>query len=1049
MPFKFLYYYYMKANIFFFICCMLALTKTSGQQTTVYTEADQSYKRGMDFFDKGIYNLAQEEFRNTITQLRPANEPESKLLKGRAELYYAKSAIRTGQPNSEQLILDFIRNYSPDPLATQATLEIASFYYNAGNYDKAGEYFAMLDESTLSGEMRAEANFKKGYTFFVKKQFSKAKPLFAAIKDDQQSEYYAPANYYYGMTAFFENNFDEAVKSFQRVSSDKRYAASAPYYITQIYFAQHDYDRVISSGTGALNNSGVKNAKELSQLVGEAYFERKDYANATKYLEVGAENNSKMRNEDFYQLGFSQYKIGKYADAATNLANLSSEDSKLGQNAMYMLGDSYLRIGDHNAARNAFASASRMSFDPSTQEDAQINYAKLSYELKYTQDAVNALESIPQNGKYYNEAQNLLGEVLLQTRNYEEALNIISKVSNKTTKIREAFQKAALYRGIQLMEENNPAAAQSYFEKSLTEPIDLQSKAIAQYWLADAANQAKQYDKSENYLDQFLAVAKTLRSLPEESSVYTGEYLQGYNFLKQKNYATALGYFQNCVVDIKRDKAKLYSDAIKNNVLGDATLRTGDCLFKRNKYDEALRFYDEAISKQYTGYVYAIYQKGIIQGLRGSNVDKLVALEKLADQYPNSEFAPMALFETGSAYQQMNQLDKAGAAFKRIITNYKGKTDLINPSLLRLGLVATNQGNQEQAITYYKQVFSNSPSSSDAKSALDRLQDIYVNELGRPDDYFAFVKTTGYSVDAAAQDSISLKAAETQFEQGNYDKAITYYTNYLNKFPNGGSSTQAYYNRAESYASDLIKDYTKAFNDYYMVVNRGAGSRFYPKATEKAALLAYNGQKDFGKALDLYYKMEKSAVTDDKKFEAELGAARSAYRLNKVDAVYEMANKVTANANATKEQIAEASFYLGKVAFDRKDNENAKNALLKAIATGKPGEQTDEAEYLVSYLEYLSRDLDGALKRADKASQSATLQYWAAKCVILEADIYAEKNDLFNARAALNAVIENFKDNADLVTEAKSKLQKLDTKTKKTVKSVDAEKNGLIEMDKN
>ena len=1042
----------MKPRLLISLFLVIALHSLQAQQTTVYTEADQAYKRGMDFFDKGIYTLAQQEFQNAITQLRPANEPESKLLRGRAELYYAKSAIRTSQPNSEQLILDFIRNYSPDPLATQAIFEMGNFYFNSGNYDKAGEFYSMLDDGSLTSAQKSEANFKKGYSFFVKKQFPKAKPCFAAVKEDLQSDYYLPANYYYGMTAFFENNFDESIKSFQRVASNKQYSASVPYYITQIYFAQHDYNKVISYGENALNDPKIKNSKELSQLVGQALFERKDYIGAAKYLEIGAEGNAKMRMEDYYQLGFCEHKLGRYADAAKNLENLSGENSVLGQNAMYLLGDSYLKSGDHNAARNAFASASRMNFDVSTQEDAQINYAKLSYELKYTQDAVNALEGIGQGTKYYNEAQTLLGDVLLQTRNYEEALTIIGNVANKTPKIREAYQKATLYRGIQLMQENNIAGAQSYFEKSLKEPMDVQSKAIAQYWLGDIASQNKNYDQSENYLNQFLTVAKTLRTLPDESSVYTGEYLQGYNYLKQKNYGSALGYFQSCVADIKRNQGNIYSDAVKNNILGDAVLRTGDCLFKRNKYDDAVRFYDEAVAKQYSGYVYALYQKGIIQGLRGNNVDKLVALEKIPDQFPNSEFAALALFEAGATYQQLNQLDKASNAFKRIITNYKKNTDLINPSLLRLGLVATNQGNQDQAIAYYKQIFSNTPSSSDAKAALERLQDIYVNELGKPDEYFAFVQSTGYSVDNVAKDSISFKAADTQYDQGNYDKAIIGYSNYLNKFPNGGSAVQAYYSRAESYAS--LKDFDRAFSDYYSVVQKGTGSKYYPKATEKAALIAYNSQKDFTRALDLYTRMEKSAATDDKRFEAELGAARSAYRINKVDAVYDMANKVMNSASATKEQVSEASFYLGKVAFDRKDYSNATPALTKAIATGKASEQTDEAEYLLSYIEYLNRDLDAALKRADKASQNSTSQLWAAKCVILEADIYAEKNDLFNARAALNAVIENFKDNPALVDEAKAKLQKLNgkvgtTKTTKIAKPGEADKNGLMEMEKN
>ena len=42
-------------------------------------------------------------------------------------------------------------------------------------------------------------------------------------------------------------------------------------------------------------------------------------------------------------------------------------------------------------------------------------------------------------------------------------------------------------------------------------------------------------------------------------------------------------------------------------------------------------------------------------------------------------------------------------------------------------------------------------------------------------------------------------------------------------------------------------------------------------------------------------------------------------------------------------------------------------------------------------------------------------------------DIYVDRKDLFNARAALEAVIENFPDDADLQTAAKDKLKKVET----------------------
>ena len=72
--------------------------------------------------------------------------------------------------------------------------------------------------------------------------------------------------------------------------------------------------------------------------------------------------------------------------------------------------------------------------------------------------------------------------------------------------------------------------------------------------------------------------------------------------------------------------------------------------------------------------------------------------------------------------------------------------------------------------------------------------------------------------------------------------------------------------------------------------------------------------------------------------------------------------------------------------------------------------------------------------------------FWAAKSGILQADIYAEKNDLVNARAVLEAIIGGVKGFPEIVAEAQQKLNNL--KAKESVKSrITAPNNKLLDMD--
>ena len=1017
----------------------------AAQKTTVYTEADLAYKKGINLYEKGIFPAAQDEFQKSIELLRPVHHEGSELLLMKAELHFAKAAVRMNLPDSEKLIFDFTRKYDPDPIANQAMFEMANYYFNSKEYEKAATLYSQINSYDLPTEQRSQVKFNEGYSLFVKKHFPEAKTCFKGIKEIENRFYY-PSNYYYGMCAFFDDKYDEAVQHFQRVSKSKKYKDHTPYYIAQIYFAKGEFDNLITHTNAKINNSSVRNRTEMHQLLGLAYFEKGDYEKALPLMEYYAENSSKLREEDFYQLGFAQYQTGHYDDAIVSFEKLNQMDSKLGQTAMYTLADCQIKAGNKTSARNAFGLASKMNYDPIIQEDALFNFAKLSYELSYDTEAINALQDIRSDSKYYIEAQSMLSSIFLNTRNYEQAMNIIEGMPTKTPKIRETYQKVAYYRGVQLFKDGRKDQAKILFNKSLENPIDDYSKALALYWLGEMEHNEKNYNASIVKMDKFLRLAKRMNNLPDEANIETANYIQGYNHLKQKDYTTALGHFQDAAVGLKQNAEYITNENVLKKILPDATLRAGDCYFKKNQYDKAVRFYDEAVQNRYPGFVYALYQKAMIKGLQGKTTDKIIALESITEQYNNSDYTDDALLQLGITYQDIGKFEEARAPLERLVRKYSGKSNLVCQGLLRLGLISYNQGDLQTAIQHYKNVFNNNPSPAEAQAALASLQEIYVDDLGQPEAYFAFLDTVpGYKVEDAEKDNISFKAAEVQYENAEYEKAIPAYTKYINKYPNGANVLAAYYHRGESYS--VLKDYPNALQDYEKVIARGQ-NQYYEKAVKKAAIIAYNHDQDFIKSFDFYSKWEKVASNDDARFEAQLGALRSAYRIDKIDAVEEMAIKVADNPKASTDQQATAFFYVGKIAFDRKDYDNALIAF-NEVTKLSDNEQTAEARYNIAYIYYLQRDLDMAEQLCINANrESSSYQYWVAKSVILLADVYAEKGALFNARYALESLLENYQGDEILIAQAKEKLALIKKKesTSSLINDVPVD-DTILEMD--
>jgi len=287
------------------------------------------------------------------------------------------------------------------------------------------------------------------------------------------------------------------------------------------------------------------------------------------------------------------------------------------------------------------------------------------------------------------------------------------------------------------------------------------------------------------------------------------------------------------------------------------------------------------------------------------------------------------------------------------------------------------------------------------------------------------LKSIDYNVTDKEKDALSFKAAEAQYQNGNYDKAIAAYTSYIREFPNGLSILAALYQRAESYF--ILKKYNEALPDYENLITRGQ-STYYARSLRKAGLIAYNVKKDFGKAYN-YYSQWTTIATGDDLFEAQLGTVRSAYRLGGKSAeVYSLAEAVKGNAGASQTDKGEAAFYIAKTALDDNNLSKAKTAF-QEVTTSLSGEQKAEAFYQIAYIIFKQGQLSQAEQYIlDKSAEVEDFADWLARSYILLGDIYAQKGDYLNAQVYLEAVVDNYSGDDSIVQEAQQKLDKVKQK---------------------
>lgn len=987
----------------------------NAQQTRVYTEPDKTFKEAQQLYRDGKYAISMQLFKQTIDDISYFQETNRSLVNTDAHYYYAMCALKLQNEDAEKKALSFIKNFNNSAREQMVSYQLARFYFHRNKFTEAIPYYEAASIDNLSNEDIADAKFELAYCYFNVKDFKKAQPLFASIKEIQ-NKYYVPANYYFGFISYYNKQYDAALNSFKRVQGDPKYDAVVPYYIAEIYYFQGKKDQLISYAEPLIRKGNMYYEAELKQLVGQAYFEKKDYPKALPYLEEYQENAEEIRKEDVYQLSYAYYQTANLDKAIKGFKQLSSEKDSLGQNSMYLLGDCYLRTGQKANARNAFAFSARNSSNPKQQEISRFNYGKLSFELGYQDQAISELTGFVNTyprSEYNKEAREILVQLFANTNNYKEAIAILEQLPEKSPAVLKAYQKVAYGRATQLVNDQQLAEAERLLDIALANPYDQQISQLAQFWKAEIALRQNNTDKAISSLQAYFSTGST--PVSGEANTQTASYNMGYSLLKKEQYATALPYFES---------AQKASGPNAGRITNDAVLRSADCYYMLRDFPKATALYDRVINNNDPGADYATYQKSIILGIQGKHTDKLALLKQLATKYPGSNFTNESEMEIADTYLSDERFTEAIPYLKNVLQKQPNGPNAPK-ALVKLGLAYFNTDQDNTALQYFRQVVEKFPNSTEANEALQSIRTIYV-EQGKTDDYLALLKASGKSVSVSAEDSITYAAAETRFSNADYAGAITAFTNYLQKYPNGQFALQASFYKAECLYNN--KDYANALPAYEFVLTRGT-SPFAERSALQAAYLNYYQVKNYSKAKEYYQQLLSVSTNKENTLAATRGLLRSNYQLKNWEDVGVQAEQLLSSSNISTDDQIIGHFYLGKAQQEKQQYDEAISEYKIAAGLTK-SEIGAEARYGIANCYFLKNDLAAAEKAGfDVIKNTSSYEFWTAKAYILLGDVYSRQKDYFNAKATFQSIAENCPI-PELKAEAKDKLAKAEAEEK-------------------
>ena len=279
----------------------------AAQQTAIYTSDFKDYQKALSLFNNQQFKAAQSLFEDILYQTN------DEVLKSDCSYYIANCAVRLNQNNADELIEDFVEDYPTSTKRNTAFLDVGDYYFENSDYAYARKWYAKVDEVSISRKEQDKYNFNYGYSLYATKNKKGAEKYLNRVKES--SEYANQAKYYLGYMAYEGDDYDTANTYFDQVKDQEKYKEKLNYYQADLNFKLGNFDKAIELAKAQLPNSNEEETSELNKIIGESYFNLKDYDNALAYLKAYEGKNGRWNNTDHYQLGYTYYKQDDFENA--------------------------------------------------------------------------------------------------------------------------------------------------------------------------------------------------------------------------------------------------------------------------------------------------------------------------------------------------------------------------------------------------------------------------------------------------------------------------------------------------------------------------------------------------------------------------------------------------------------------------------------------------------------------------------------------------------------------------------------------------------------
>jgi tetratricopeptide (TPR) repeat protein len=993
-----------KFSIIFFISINIGFSYCANAQESKSNELPTQYfYKAVELYDAGNYQAAQIAARNYLSLART-----EAVKKTQAEFIDASSSLRIGESVGIERMEQFIRNQTGPGQASNAYFEIGNYWYIKQQYAKASTVYQKITWTYLDNRQQMQGRFQWGYALFTEKKLKEAKEQFNQVKRGNH-EFVSPACYYAGFIALSEGNYEDAIVDLQLAEKNSSYQSIVPFLVATAYFKQNEYVKLIAYTTPLFAIDDLKNKREVGILTAESHFQLKEYAKAAELYLTYLDADKTKDESILYRAGLSFMYAKNFKDAITYLESAATADSEIAKLAAFQLGIAYLETGSKTQAQNAFAKA-RKSSNKAVGEQASFSFAKVCYDIGQADKAISELESFivqyPQSTKN-TEAKELLSQAYVNGNNYNKAIEYIESLPAKNLVIQQAYQKATYLKGVEWFNKDQFAQAEEMFKRSLSYPVNSKYVKRASCWLADLLSAQQKSDEAIEYYQKALTIKDDDLTLQAQAS-----YGIGYVYFNQKKYNAAVKHFKELV------------DANDKTFFGfaDGMLRLADCYYVEKRYDDALTYYSRFKLISSTDRDYASLQSGMILGIQGRYAEARTQFRSLVQDYPNTVYKAEGLYQWAQFELEQGNYQPAVDALSQLIEK-ENNSPFVAYALSRRATAYFNLKQYDNCAEDYQRVIKTYPNKPVAQEVLLPLQEV-LTQLGKQEEfskYLALVKQS--ASDTKGFEQLEFETAKKLYFDEKYDAAISALNNFKQSYADSKYTNEAHYYQAESQYRK--KNWSEAVKLYEIIKS----DKQFQFANRVAARIAdcYFKQSNFVAAIPAYQYALQFAVNKRELFINYNGLMESHFNTSQYDSAAVYAQFILDRANVNVAAENKASLYLGKVALAKGLFDAAQDEFLNTLNSARD-ENGAEAKYLLATIFYLRKDFKQCNETLFSLNNDfSSYESWIGKSFLLLADSYLAQNEMFQAKATLQSLIDNFPSES-IKQEARQKLQALEAK---------------------